>query len=78
MTNSKNKTTPMKKVIFSAIIILMLVMTGLYLMLNFTTYNFIEVEFCRDNVEWIVSMLCIATILINVMRIVFIREGNEE
>lgn len=78
MTNSKNKTTPMKKVIFSAIIILMLVMTGLYLMLNFTTYNFIKVEFCRDNVEWIVLMLCIATILINVMRIVFIREGNEE
>lgn len=44
----------------------------------FTTYNFIEVEFCRDNVEWIVSMLCIATILINVIRIVFIREGNEK
>ena len=44
----------------------------------FTTYNFIEIEFCRDNVELIVSMLCIATILINVMCIVFIREGNEE
>lgn len=44
----------------------------------FTTYNFIEVEFCRDNVELIVSMLCIATILINVMRIVFIREGDEK
>ena len=60
-----------QRLIIACIIIFMLLLLGLYLILNFATYDLVDITLDQKNTIHLVIALGISTVVLNVLRIVF-------
>lgn len=60
-----------QRVIIACIIVFMLILLGVYLILNFATYGFVDISLNENNTTWLVGLLGVSTIILNTLRIVF-------
>lgn len=71
LINGQHKSGFAQRLIIACIIIFMLILLGVYLILNFTTYGLVDISLVRDNTIWLVIGLGISTVILNILRIVF-------
>lgn len=71
LVGKQHKNGLTQRVIIASILIFMLFMLGIYLILNFTTYGFINMTLDQNNTTILVILLGISTVIINILRIVF-------
>ena len=57
--------------IIACIIIFMLLLLGVYLILNFAAYGLVNISLSKENTTLLVVLLGISTILLNILRIMF-------
>lgn len=60
-----------QRLIIACIIIFMLILLGIYLILNFATYGLIDITLAQGNTTCLVIALGISTVILNILRIVF-------
>jgi hypothetical protein len=71
LVNRQYKNGLAQKLIIAFIIIFMLIMLGIYLILNFTTYGLMKTSLVESNTSFLVILLGVSTIILNILRIVF-------
>lgn len=71
LVNGQHRSGLAQRLIVACILIFMLVLLGVYLILNFTAYGFIKISLAQENTTGLVVLLGISTVVINVLRIVF-------
>ena len=71
LINGQHKSGFAQRLIIACIIIFMLILLGVYLILNFATYGLVVISLVRDNTIWLVIGLGISTVILNILRIVF-------
>lgn len=71
LMNGQHKRRFAQRVIIACIIIFMLILLGVYLILNFATYGLINITLVRDNTICLVILLGLSTVVLNILRIVF-------
>lgn len=69
ITNSPKPNKIIQKLIIMFTIILMLSLLGIYLILNFTIYQFMDITLEKNNTTYLVIGLGVATIILNILRI---------
>lgn len=69
VTSKKKDYNGWEKVIIALIIIFMLLLLGIYLLLNLGTYDFVEAGLNRDNATSLVLVSGIATLILTLLRI---------
>lgn len=60
-----------QRLILACIIIFMLILLGVYLVLNFATYGLVDISLVQKNTTCLVVLLGISTLILNTLRIVF-------
>ncbi|RKJ60167.1 hypothetical protein [Roseburia sp. 1XD42-69] len=60
-----------QRLIIACIIIFMLILLGVYLVLNFATYGLVDISLVQKNTTCLVILLGISTLILNTLRIVF-------
>lgn len=60
-----------QRLIIACIIIFMLILLGVYLILNFATYGLIDITLVQGNTSCLVIALGTSTVVLNILRIVF-------
>ncbi len=71
LINGQHKNGFSQRVIIACTIIFMLILLGVYLILNFAAYGFVDVSLYQENTVCLVVLLGISTVVLNVLRIVF-------
>lgn len=71
LINGQHKNGFSQRVIIACTIIFMLILLGVYLILNFAAYGFVDVSLHQENTVCLVVLLGISTVVLNVLRIVF-------
>lgn len=71
LINGQHKNGFGQRLITAFIIIFMLILLGIYLILNFAAYGMFDISLVNNNTILLVVFLGISTIILNVLRIVF-------
>lgn len=71
LIDEQRKNGGAQRLITAFIIIFMLFLLGVYLILNFATYGLVDITLDQGNTTWLVVAFGMATMILNILRIVF-------
>lgn len=71
LINGQHKNGFAQKIIVASIIVFILILLGIYLILNFSTYGLFDISLAEENTTLLVILFGISTIVLNILRILF-------